>query len=416
MTQEEILKYAFENGIISADILTEATNKKIIEKVEEIHKFKITKLNGRNDQRWQTYILDTSRKTGRKLIKTAEKSELYQRLAEHYGIVENTRYSKTMSQIFKKWIPYKRTITSSENTIQRHINHWKKYFEGTEIADIPMSNIDGLLLESWANDLIKEHNLTRKEWQNLKTIIGGIWSYAFKTGIIRTNIWESVKITVKFKQVNKKTPSEEVFVGDEIDKIISKCNDYYEMTKNEVYLAIIFNFYCGLRVGELVGLKFGDVNFDKDYISIEREVVLHIIPNNDGSKNYKWEIEDHTKTYNHRFVPLISKAKDVLLKIISERSEKVDINDFLFMRNGSFLNKERINQSLWRVCEAAGIEKKSSHKIRKTFASRLNANGVPLDEIRTLLGHSDAQTTLGYIYNPLPKEKTLEMIKDAFKE
>lgn len=414
MTQEEILKYAFENGIISADILTEVTNMKLIEKVEEIHKFKITKLNGKNDQRWQTYILDTSKKTGRKLIKTAEKSELYQRLAEHYGIVENTRYSKTMSQIFKKWIPYKRTITSSENTIQRHINHWKKYFEGTEIVDIPMSNIDVLLLESWVNNLIKECNLTRKEWQNLKTIIGGIWSYAFKTGIIRTSIWESVKITVKFKQVNKKTPSEEVFVGDEIDKIISKCNDYYEMTKNEVYLAIIFNFYCGLRVGELVGLKFGDVNFNKNYISIEREVVLHITPDNNGGKNYAWEIEDHTKTYNHRFVPLIPKAKEILLKIINERSGKIEIKDFLFMRKGSFLNKERINQSLWRVCEAVGLEKKSSHKIRKTFASRLNANGVPLDEIRTLLGHSDAQTTLGYIYNPLPKEETLKLIQDSF--
>ena len=59
---------------------------------------------------------------------------------------------------------------------------------------------------------------------------------------------------------------------------------------------------------------------------------------------------------------------------------------------------------------------KSTHKIRKTFASKLNANGVPIDEIRTLLGHSDAQTTLSYIYNPLPKETTLEMIKDAFEE
>lgn len=416
MTQEEILKYAFENGIISADILTEVTNMKLIEKVEEIHKFKITKLNSKNDQRWQTYVLDSSKTTGRKLIKTAEKSELYQRLAEYYGIVENTRNSKTMSQTFKKWIPYKRTITNSENTIQRHINHWKKYFEGTEIIDKPMSNIDVLSLESWANNLIKEHNLTRKEWQNLKTIIGGIWSYAFRSGTIKTNIWESVKITVRFKQVNKKNPSQEVFIGDEIDKVISKCSEYYEMTKNEVYLAIIFNFYCGLRVGELVGLKFGDVNFDKEYMSIEREVVLHITQGDNGEKRYEWEIEDHTKTYNHRFVPLIQKAKDIIFKVINERSGNVNINDFLFMRNGGFLNKERINQSLWRVCEAAGIEKKSSHKIRKTFASRLNANGVPLDEIRTLLGHSDAQTTLGYIYNPLPKEETLKMIKDAFKE
>lgn len=400
--------------MINLDEVSEKANMKLIEKVDEIHKFKITKLNSQNDQRWQTYVLDSSKKTGRKLIKTAEKNELYQRLAEHYGIVEDTGSLKTMDQVFKKWIPYKRTITNSENTIQRHLNHWKKYFDGIEIVNKPMPRIDVLMLESWANGLIKEHNLTRKEWQNLKTIIGGIWSYAFRTGIIKINQWESVKISVRFKQVNKKAPEEEVFVGDELEKIIHKANEYYNTTKNEVYLAIIFNFYCGLRVGELTGLKFKDVNFEDGYISIERETVVHIVSDENGGKHYKWVVEEHTKTYSHRFIPLIPKASDILLKIINDRNGKYEKEDFLFMRNGSYLNKEQVNQSLWRVCEAARVERKSSHKIRKTFASKLNANGVPIDEIRSLLGHTNTMTTLGYIYNPLPKERTLNMIKDSF--
>ena len=417
MNQEEILKYAIENGMINLDEISEKANIELIKKVDEIHRYNITKLNGKNDQRWQTYVLDSSNKRGRRLLKAAEKSELYNKIASHYGIIDiadNRRY-KTMEYMFKQWIPYKRTITNVENTIQRHINHWKKYFEGTDIVKKPMVNIDVLQLESWANGLIKEYNLTRKEWQNLKTILNGIWNYAFRTGVIRTNPWESVKITVRFKQVNKKTPKEEVFIGDELDKVISKCNEYYDITKNEVYLAIIFNFYCGLRVGEFIGLKFKDVNFEENYISVEREVVQRVILDDKGNKKYKWIIENHTKTYTHRFVPLISKAKDILSKIISIRNGKYSKDDFLFQKNGTYLNKEQINQSLWRVCEAAGIEKKSSHKIRKTFASKLNANGVPIDEIRVLLGHTDTMTTLGYIYNPLPKEKTLNMIKDAFK-
>ncbi|WP_143321210.1 site-specific integrase [Clostridium sp. HBUAS56010] len=414
MTQEELLKYALNNGMINMDEVSKKANMKLTEKVDEIHSFKITKLNGKNDQRWQTYVLDTSKKNGRKIIKAAEKNDLYKKLAEHYNIIDTINSSKTMSEVFKKWIPYKRSITNSENTIQRHINHWKKYFEGTEIVKKSMTNIDVILLESWANSLIKDHNLTRKEWQNLKTIINGIWTYAFRTGVVKINPWESVKITVRFRQVNKKTPEEEVFIGDELDKIIVKCNEYYELTKNEVYLAIIFNFYCGLRVGELTGLKFKDVNLDDNHISVEREIVQNITPNSDGSKNYEWAIEEHTKTYNHRFVPLIPKAKDILLKIINERGKIIDKETFLFMRNGSYLNKEQVNQSLWRVCEASGLGRKSSHKIRKTFASRLNANGVPIDEIRVLLGHTNTMTTLSYIYNPLPKERTLQMIKDSF--
>jgi site-specific recombinase XerD len=47
------------------------------------------------------------------------------------------------------------------------------------------------------------------------------------------------------------------------------------------------------------------------------------------------------------------------------------------------------------------------------YASLLSANGVPLDAIRELLGHSDLQTTLGYIYNPLTDTETADLIAKA---
>lgn len=56
---------------------------------------------------------------------------------------------------------------------------------------------------------------------------------------------------------------------------------------------------------------------------------------------------------------------------------------------------------------------KSSHKIRKTFASRLDAAGVPVDEIRELLGHSNLETTMRYLYNPLTTEETRGRIAKA---
>lgn len=68
---------------------------------------------------------------------------------------------------------------------------------------------------------------------------------------------------------------------------------------------------------------------------------------------------------------------------------------------------------LEKYAEHTGHIRKSSHKIRKTVASNLNAEAVPLDEIRELLGHSDLQTTLAYIYNPLTEEETYERIKKA---
>lgn len=51
--------------------------------------------------------------------------------------------------------------------------------------------------------------------------------------------------------------------------------------------------------------------------------------------------------------------------------------------------------------------------MRKTYASRLNANGVPLDAIREQLGHSSLSSTLGYIYNPLTEKETYKLIAKA---
>ena len=51
--------------------------------------------------------------------------------------------------------------------------------------------------------------------------------------------------------------------------------------------------------------------------------------------------------------------------------------------------------------------------MRKTYASALNANGVPVDAIRECLGHSNLQTTMSYLHNPLTDEETYERIKKA---
>lgn len=414
MTQEELLKYAINNGMINLDEVSRNVNMKMIDKVKEIHAYTITAPSTLiKDQRWQTYVADDTKKTGRRLVKAQTEEDLYKKLAKIYGIIEDGNVL-TMNDMFEKWLPYKRSITNSENTIYRHVNHWKRYCINSEICKSNMRELNTIQLESWANILIKNNNMTRKEWQNVKVIIGGIWDYTFRSGLIKTNPWAGIKISVKYRQVSKRAPETQVFVGGDIDKLIYTCYDMYDITKNEAYMAIIFNLYCGLRVGELVALKESDVNFESSYLAVEREEVCIRTIQSDKSVNYEWKIEDHTKTYTSRYIPLIPKAIDILEKIISKHRQERTKSDYIFTRNDNHLNTNNVSNALRWACKKAGISNKSTHKIRKTFASKLDASGVPTDEIRTLLGHTDAQTTLGYIYNPLPKDETLAMIKNAF--
>lgn len=163
----------------------------------------------------------------------------------------------------------------------------------------------------------------------------------------------------------------------------------------------------------MVAIKLKDINLDEFYMSIEREEVHIRTRHRDNSISYEWKIEEHTKTYTNRYVPLIPKAINILEFIMSKNGEYSTTDRYLFTKEGSHLNTNQISVALGHACRQAGISQKSTHKIRKTFASKLNAGGVPIDEIRVLLGHTDAQTTLGYVYNPLPKSETLDMIQKA---
>lgn len=83
------------------------------------------------------------------------------------------------------------------------------------------------------------------------------------------------------------------------------------------------------------------------------------------------------------------------------------------MRNGERITSRQIAYVLEKYAQVQGISTKSTHKMRKTFASNLNAHGVPLDCIRELLGHADISTTLGYLYNPLTEKETYNLIIEA---
>jgi len=83
------------------------------------------------------------------------------------------------------------------------------------------------------------------------------------------------------------------------------------------------------------------------------------------------------------------------------------------LSHGASITSRQIAYVLEKYAQRNDLKTKSTHKMRKTFASNLNANGVPIDSIRELLGHSELNTTLGYIYNPLTEKETYDLISKA---
>lgn len=117
-------------------------------------------------------------------------------------------------------------------------------------------------------------------------------------------------------------------------------------------------------------------------------------------------VAEHTKTNHDRLVIVVPKAADILGQI--ERR-----GEYIFIRDGERITSIRIATILRKFARSQNAPLKSSHKLRKTYASNLNKSGVPLDCIREQLGHASLATTLEYIYNPLTENQTYDLITKA---
>lgn len=103
---------------------------------------------------------------------------------------------------------------------------------------------------------------------------------------------------------------------------------------------------------------------------------------------------------------VVPKAKELLSRIEPQ-------GEYLFMRNGEHLTARQVAYVLEKYAQRQGLPTKSTHKMRKTYASNLSSRGVPLDAIREQLGHASLNTTLSYIFNPLTEQETYDLMVNA---
>ncbi len=390
------MKDALAYGILTTDSVLDKLMATKREQIKKIHPYAITPPStSTGNGRWQTCYRDSDNK--RKNIKAQSEEALLDKLIPIYFSDSNIE-KMTFYELYLEWLEYKKTVANSQNTIKRHEQHYRKYFEPSILHKMKVKRIDELMLETECNHIIREFNLPRKEWGNVKTIINGMFEYAVRKKYISVNPMEKVQILVKFKQVVRKTGKTETYNSDELKELNQYLERMYTETNDTVFLAVKLNFLLGLRVGELVAIKWEDY-CDINHLHIVREEVRNQITN-------KYEVVEHTKTNRDRFVVLIPKAINILQKLEHQ-------SEYIFVRDGKRITSRQVAYVLEKYAERQGLNTKSTHKMRKTYASNLNASGVPLDCIREMLGHSILSTTLGYIYNPLTEKETYDLITKA---
>lgn len=231
---------------------------------------------------------------------------------------------------------------------------------------------------------------------------------AFNKAVEWGYVKENCFIKIKMPKRQKVAP---VFINSEQLTVVSQ-----QLKNKTVKDVVTFAFYTGMRLDEIINLRWKNVDIENRVITV-------------GDENFI------TKGRKQRFIPICDEALEALLRekrtpsfILPLAVPLLGISlppnsrDKLLKKGGKFYgfvfskaNREKytgdhISQSFKRACKTAGMDNAIHfHSLRHSFASNLVKKGVPLYTIKELLGHSSISTT--EIYSHLNMETLREAIK-----
>lgn len=172
---------------------------------------------------------------------------------------------------------------------------------------------------------------------------------------------------------------------------------------------VILGLSTGMRIGEICGLQWKDIDFDNGTITIER--TLQRISNS-ALKDSKTEIViSSPKTSSSiRKIPLSSYLKTYLLK--HKANSK---STFVVSYNGKHTEPRIVTYHFKKMLQELNMENVKFHSLRHTFATRCIENGTDVATLSKLLGHSSSKMTLD-VYTDSLWESRQRAMKNINKE
>ena len=261
------------------------------------------------------------------------------------------------------------------------------------------------------NELVAK-NLARNTIRNALCVIRGMFNQAIESGLLKSNpaarLGRFTRTARNALQKGVSLTTEEVQIF--LDAANDFCPDYYPLFLTAVR--------AGLRRGELVALRIGDLNFGKDENDPNRYIFVQ--------HNYVRREHTSTKSKKARRVDMSKDLRRALIELRDKRlleaflKGKNDISDELVFPSpdGGILDPDNLyHRYFLPVLAKAGIRKIRLHDLRHTCGSLLIHAGAPIVYVKEQMGHSSIQVTVDTYGHLIPGANTSFVDRlDMFRE
>jgi len=335
----------------------------------------------------------------------------------------------TVNDTFDRYLStkFKLRETTRSNYLYMYDKFVRDTFGKKKIAEIKFSDVLKFYLY-----LLNNEGLALSTLDNINTLLHPTFELAVRDEIIRKNpsdgaMKEVTKESDKTRGIRKALTIEQqrAFMG-----YIAEHPVYYHWWPTFTIL-----LGTGLRIGEALGLRWEDLDFDNKVININHSLVYYPVGNSRTSEQH---ISKPKTEAGIRSVPMLETVRDAFLMEREEQEENgfnqtvIDgMSGFVFVnRDGGVPNPQTINRTIKRIshsynCEEVIKAKKerrdpiiipdfSCHHLRHTFCTRLCEHENNLKVIQAIMGHRNIETTMD-IYAEATERKKQETFEELSK-
>lgn len=312
----------------------------------------------------------------------------------------------TIEQWYFTWLFDFKSKDLQPSTFECYETVYRLYIKDSDIGNIKLMDLRTAHLQKYYTKLLDVDKLNASNVKRINKTLKTCLKEAVKQGYIQKNWCDDVNLpkVKKENNINALSKDDQLRLLEALKGI-------------DLELLITFTLGTGLRLGEVLGLKWSDIDFKENTLSVQRSVRRVVEIQRDGSR-YRILKEVPPKTENSfRTVPIPSSIVNKLKthkkqqnELILSLGESYHNNNYVFCNNdGTIMDPKKPNRRLASVLKSNNIELITFHGLRHTYCTRLFEAGVPPKTVQSLVGHKDIETTMN-IYTHVMKETKIEAV------
>ena len=250
-----------------------------------------------------------------------------------------------------------------------------------EIAQKKLCEISFFDIQKYINSLVDAgYSMSSVKKQVL--IVTAPLKQAAAMQIIKADPCVGIRMPTETK-VKKKAKEIAAYTKEEQDRL----NKAIAFSENVGYLAVCFMIETGIRSGELLALKWSDVEMDRCRMRIHATIL------NPMYNTAEYQDSPKSKSSN-RVMPLTPKALGILKKLRSVRE-----TEWVFEQGGKRYTYQKLMYQTKKLCKEAGVKYYGEHVFRHTFATNCYYKGIDIKILSRMMGHSSVQVTYNIYVN-----------------